>query len=235
VSRITQDDVASPSWKYQNAQTGQFDQHFHDDQVNSSQLCGARSIYKSNRNSIATSAADHEYKGSYEPLTAQTLDEHDSLQVTFSQLYNFYHCAQQRHATGVEVAATAPLDDPTHNLQSDGTRVFNNMLLLKRPISRTSMFRNQAQNRQHSIASTYTEASLDTPNHQATDGWSGSSHGEHIMGATGYDDNSNELQYCDMYPVRELTTWGNDLAGVGEHLADYRYEEYMNSDELTID
>jgi hypothetical protein len=55
------------------------------------------------------------------------------------------------------------------------------------------------------------------------------------MDATGYDDNSNELQNCDMDPVRELAAWGNDLAGVGEHLADYRYQEYMNSDELTID
>jgi hypothetical protein len=32
-----------------------------------------------------------------------------------------------------------------------------------------------------------------------------------------------------------LTAWGNDLAGIGAHLADYRYQEYINRDELTID
>jgi hypothetical protein len=39
----------------------------------------------------------------------------------------------------------------------------------------------------------------------------------------------------DMSPGQELTAWGNDLAGVGEHLEDHTYQKHTIYGEPVVD
>jgi hypothetical protein len=43
------------------------------------------------------------------------------------------------------------------------------------------------------------------------------------------------LSCWDTGTADELNAWGNDLAGVGEHLADYTYQEYASHGKLVVD
>lgn len=43
------------------------------------------------------------------------------------------------------------------------------------------------------------------------------------------------LSHWDAGTAYELTARGNDLAGVGEHLADYTYQEYAGHGKLVVD
>lgn len=235
VSSTIRDNVASPGQKHNDPQAGQIKQHFRNERANLLQAHGARSFHESGRNSTAASAANPECQASYTPLTAQTLYEHDLQQATCSQLYDRRYAAQQGHVTGLEAAVAAPLDGPTSDLQAEGTKVFNNIKLYDEPLSRPPMHRDQTKGQQQSISSTYNEASFENPTYQATYCWSRSSHQEHIMDTSGYNEFDIESLYWNMDPGRELTAWGNDLAGVGDYLAGSTYQGYAISDDFVVD
>jgi hypothetical protein len=153
-------------------------------------------------------------------------------------MFNFPDIAQKCHVTrvtGLEAAVAASLEGPTNDLQLEGTRAFNNIKLCDDPLSRAPMYWDLTQNQQQGIASTYVEAGFATPNYQATDCWSRSSYQEHLIDTLGCDGCGVESLYWNMDPGRELTAWGNDLAGVGEHLAGSTYQGYTRGDDFVVD
>lgn len=108
------------------------------------------------------------------------------------------------------------------------------MTLFDDPLAGTLIHRDQTQSQQKSIASTYNEADFDTATCQGTDRWPRYSHQEHIVDTPGYDEYDIESLYWNMDPDRELTAWGNDLFGIGEHLAG-SYQEYATGDDFVMD
>jgi hypothetical protein len=199
------------------------------------QAHGAHSFDKSGRNSNAASAANHEREASYTAITAQTFHEHDLQQASGSQLFNFRDAAQQGHVTGLEAAVAAPLEGPANDLQTDGTRALNNIKLYDDPHSRTLMYWDQTQSQQQSIASTYNEAECDTPTYEGTSRWLRSYHHEHMGGIAGCDEYDIEPLSWNIDSGGELTAWGNDLAGIGEHLIESTYDEYARANDFAVD
>jgi hypothetical protein len=231
VSETARDNVTSRGCDQQDCPS---EPHFHDNKADFTQHHSDSSSYESGRNSKCSSAPNHECKASRKPLTAQTLHEHDFQQATYSQLFNLDGTNQRVYATCLDAAFVAPIDDPAGGLQENGIGTLKNMSL-EYPLQHTLRYRNQAQNRQHSISSTYVEHGLNTTTYQASGRWSRSSHEGDITGPPGYDDDNIEPQYWDTDHVREFTVWDNDLAGVGAHFDGSTYQEYATSDDIVFD
>jgi hypothetical protein len=142
---------------------------------------------------------------------------------------------QQGHVTGLEAAVAAPLEGPTNDLQAEGTRAFNNIKFYDDPHSRSLMYWDQTQSQQQSIVSTYHEVDIDTPTYEGTGRWPRCSHREHIVGIAGHDEYDIEPLSWNMDSDGELTAWGNDLAGIGEHLAESTYDEYASANDFVVD
>jgi hypothetical protein len=81
----------------------------------------------------------------------------------------------------------------------------------------------QTQGKQQGKESMFNEADNGSLGYQFTSHW----HSRFIS----QDEMSMPGQDLD----QKLTAWDNDLAGIGEHFADCRYQEYINRDELTMD
>lgn len=141
---------------------------------------------------------------------------------------------QQGHVTDLEAAVAAPLEGLTNDLQTEGTRAFDNIKLYYVPHSRSLIYWDQTQSQQQSIAGTYNEADFDSPTYEGTGLWPRPSHREHIVGIARHDEYDIEPLSWNKYSDGELTAWGNDLAGIGEHLAGSTYE-YASANDFVVD
>jgi len=141
---------------------------------------------------------------------------------------------RQVHTTGLDALSVAPIDDPEAGLQENSMGTLKNMAL-ENPNQRTLRYRNQAQNQQHSISSTYVEYCLNITAYQASGCRSRSPHKGDITDMPGCDDDNTEPQYWDTDHVGEFTVWGNDLAGVGAHFDGSAYQEYGTSYDIVFD
>jgi hypothetical protein len=143
------------------------------------------------------------------------------------------HNIQQTHTSGqgyvgVFEATVSSLNDDTYGLHNESTGGFNNYL----PDARS-----QTQTYQQSTASMFNEADRNVPNYQSAILWQSQPYQGHLM-------DSPAIEMCDDNPLswdtvttqaEGLSAWGCTLAGIGEHLADYRYQKVTNGEELIIE
>jgi hypothetical protein len=124
------------------------------------------------------------------------------------------HVSQYGDVTilGVGLALT---DDTIQGLTREGTRCFH---------SDSLGGSSQTQGQQQGKESIFSEADYDSLGYRSPSHWQ-----------SPFLAQNNEMDMLRQDLGQELAAWGNDLAGIGEHLADYRYQEYINRDELTID
>jgi hypothetical protein len=229
ILRTTQDNV-SPVWEHQG---GQSEPHSRDDRVDFIQLCDDRRSHKGGRNSKPSTAPNDEYKALHKPLTAMNLHNHD-LQIPHRyQLFNADSATENILAAGFEAVIAAAFGDSIDAVQEGDMTIHHNMFA-EYLFQQNPMYLNR-QNRRHSITSTHARDGLNTTTYRASERWSQSSQGEHTVSTPSYDDNCVEQRYWDTDHVKELTTWNNDLAGVGARFDEDTYEEYAGGDDIIVD
>jgi hypothetical protein len=149
----------------------------------------------------------------YRPLTIRGLHEHNLQQAYMARLPRHRHVSQYDDVT-ILGDGLAPIDGTIQGLTREGTGCFHNNYL-DGP--------SQTQGQQQGKESMFNEADNGSLGYQSASLWQSRFISQNEMGMPGQD--------LD----QELTAWGNDLAGIGEHFADCRYEEYINRGELTMD
>jgi hypothetical protein len=109
-------------------------------------------------------------------------------------------------------AGLVPTDDTIHGLTRGGIGCFH---------SNSLDGPSQTQGQQQEIGSLFNEADNDSPSYQSTSLWQSRC--------------LNEVDMPGLDPDEELTAWSNDLAGIGEHLADHISQEHASYGELVVD
>ena len=169
---------------------------------------------------------NHEDKVPYRPLTTQVLYEDNIQRGQMSRMLGSQDLSRYGNVTMFE-ADVVPPESIMHGPHNEGTGGFNDNLP-------NSPF--QTQNQQHSTASMYNEADCNTPNYQSA---------ALLQSRSVCHDNTIDMPGSDMFDAdplswdfdqdHDITAWGNALAGVGEHLVDHAYQEYINRDKLVVD
>jgi len=178
---------------------------------------------------------DDEYEITSRVITTQAIHEHNLHQVVHFPLLNSADATQEGHDTGLATGVAALHSDPTDGPQTEHTRTFNNVAPFSNHFSRILDYGYQTQSQQQSYAVTYNETDFDTPTYQGASNWPPSSHQEHILDMLGHDGQDIESYSWNMDRDGELTAWGNDLAGIGEHLEGGTNEEYASANEFLVD
>jgi hypothetical protein len=162
----------------------------------------------------------------YTLLTSRVLSKHNLQQAHICQMLGSQYVSQYVHVTMLETVVVRA-DGLMHGLYNEGAGGFNDNL----PDPP-----HQTQSQQHSTASMYNEADCDTPNYHSAALLQSRSvcHGNAID-IPGSDMFDADPLFWDFDQDHELNAWGDALAGVGEHLVDHTYQEYINHDELVVD
>jgi hypothetical protein len=151
----------------------------------------------------------------YRPITTQVL-EHNLQQVHTSKPPGSLYASQHCQAT-ILGASLIPAGDTIHGMTREERGCFH-FDSVDGP--------SQTQGQQQERGSLFNEADNgnDSPSHQSTSLWQSQSLYQDI-----------EMDMPGLNPDEEPTAWGNDFAGIGEHLAGYISQEYASHGELVVD
>jgi hypothetical protein len=139
-------------------------------------------------------------------------------------MLGYQHISRYVRVKMLEVAVI-PADGFVHSRRHEGTGSSNDTLT--GPPYET-------RSQQHSTASMCNEADCSTPNYQTFYHWQ--SRSIYQNGATDMPGpDMSDVESWDISQGYDLTVWDNALAGVGEHLADHKYQGYTNHGELVVD
>lgn len=158
---------------------------------------------------------DHGLQGkeSYIALTTQTLQLHNLQQPGSPKILESQHTTRQGDATNSEA-----FDSLGSDVKEGSTTILKSKQL---PEDAS----HQVQGQQSNLGSMYHADDRDS--YTLTQ----SSVQDHVTD----DDHVVEYLAWNMDSAQELTAWGNDLAGVGEHLGGYEYHECASLDELVVE
>jgi hypothetical protein len=162
----------------------------------------------------------------YTHLTNQLLPEHNMLKADMSRppgslcVYQYGHNAMH----GVDLVST---DGTLHGLNIDHTGCFYSESL-DAPYG--------PQSRQQGTESMFNDADYDSLGYVSASDWqSRLVDQDDVMDVLEPDENAADLPSWDMDSDQELTTWGNDLAGIGGRFADLDHHEYSRHVDLLVD
>jgi hypothetical protein len=182
-----------------------------------------------NSNAYATTKAlstndvadlDHESEFVSKDLTTEALHLHDQTYTALPMLYNFLDAGRGEHTT---------------SLQVEGTTTISNRTLFSNHFQPLVDSRHQTQSQSHSATSISKRADSNSALCQGTCRWPRPSDGECIMATPGHNECDSESLLWGMDPSQELTAWGNELAGIGEQLAETTNQDYVDGDEFVVD
>jgi len=234
VSCTTPEIITSPGQRHRIAKNAQSNAEHHTQFLQVSDNRRTYTTTKIPSNDDAT-GLDDEYEITSRVLTTQAIHERNLHQVVHFPLLNSTDATQKGHDIGLATSVTALHSDLTDGPQTEHTRTFNNVTPFGNHFSRILEYGYQTQSQQQSYAVTYDETDFDTPTYQGTSHWPPSSYQEHILGMLGHDGQDIESCPWNMDRDEELTAWGNDLAGIGEHLEGGTNEEYASANEFLVD
>ncbi len=163
---------------------------------------------------------DHESKFVSKILTAEALHLHDKTYAAPPVLYSFLDAGHGERTT---------------SLQVEGTTTISNRTLFYDHFQPLVDSRHQTQSQTHSAASVSIRAGPNGALWKGTCRWPRSSDGECIMGTPGHSECNSESLWWGMDPSQELTALDNELAGIGEHLAETTNQDYVDGDDLVLD
>jgi len=165
---------------------------------------------------IHTSHRGHRGGTPRTPLTTRALHQHNAEQ---------RHISQQQHIIAMEPIKVS--DGGIYVLHGDSTGDRNGCLVEASFYTRRQKHVRKTMSNKADRSATDQEATGNLVSHFGVE--------VDAIGRVGEVIDDVHLSYWDTGTADELNAWGNNLAGVGEHLADYAYQEYASHGKLVVD